>query len=368
MELQKEDIKRFLNEKPGYLKEGATRLQERLEKQGFVVSTEDCQEALSECRAEQNSSEKIVREAINDEVPSNFELVSKWQSANGEWLESYKRKKEEVGEGWEVFKNSLIESLEDIKIPSYEKKHSKGNYAVEISLPDLHFGKGNIKTLKDNFFKTIKNLLDDIDISKVDKFILPIGNDGMNSEGLRSTTTSGTPQFDSAPWYETFSAYVSSIIEAVTFLNKIAPVQVVVVQGNHDWERMFYAGDVIKAWFRNESTVVVDNAPEPRKYVKYGKCLIMYTHGDKEKTADMPLIMATEMPLLFAETKHREVHCGHLHKEMLNEFRGIKVRFMPSICTTDDWHKQMGYDSYRCAQALIWDKEKGLRGFVQDNL
>jgi hypothetical protein len=71
---------------------------------------------------------------------------------------------------------------------------------------------------------------------------------------------------------------------------------------------------------------------------------------------------------MFAETKHREAHCGHLHKEMVNEYRGIKVRFLPSICTTDDWHKQMGYEAYRCAQAYIWNKETGLEGFLQHNL
>jgi len=367
--MNKEDIKRFLNERPGYLKEGSSRLQEMLERRGCAVTGEDCLEALAECRKEQNSSEKIIQEAISDEIPSNFELVSRWQGADGKWLESYKRKKEDSGEGWGVFKNSLVEALEGINIPSYNKKHSnKGQHAVEISLPDLHFGKNSLEELKNNFFTSISNILNEIDLSRVERFILPIGNDGMNSEGMRSSTTAGTPQFDSAPWYETFSAYVSSIVEAVTMLNQIAPVDVVVVQGNHDWERMFYAGDVIKSWFRNEPTVTVQNNPEPRKYYVYGKCLLMYTHGDKEKAADMPLIMATEVPLLFAETKHREVHCGHLHKEMLNEFRGIKVRFLPSICGTDDWHKQMGYDHYRCAQAFIWDREKGLKGFIQDNI
>ena len=34
----------------------------------------------------------------------------------------------------------------------------------------------------------------------------------------------------------------------------------------------------------------------------------------------MPLIMATENPEMFARTSHREVHCGHLHKEMVNEY------------------------------------------------
>lgn len=369
MILNKEDIKKFLNDKPGYLKEGSSRLQEILERRGYQVTGENCQNALYECRKEQNSSDRIIEEALSDEVPAGFELVSKWQGADGKWLESYKKKKEESGEAWLVFRNKLIESIEKVSpVNEIKPKNTEGSNLVEISLPDLHFGKGDMKKLKEQFFTSILNILNDIKLDQVDRFLLPIGNDGLNSEGLRLTTTAGTPQHDSAPWYETFSTYVSTIIEAIELLNRYAPVDVIVIQGNHDWERMFYAGDVIKAYFRHTASVSVLNTPEPRKYYKYGKCLIMYTHGDKEKAADMPLIMATEQPLMFAETKHREVHCGHLHKEMLNEFRGIKVRFLPSICTTDDWHKQMGYDHYRCAQAFIWNQEKGLKGFIQDNV
>ena len=94
----------------------------------------------------------------------------------------------------------------------------------------------------------------------------------------------------------------------------------------------------------------------------------MFTHGDKEKTADMPLIMATEQPEMFARTTSREVHCGHLHKEMVNEYRGIKVRFLPSICPNDEWHKQMGYEAKRTVQAYIWNKQRRLEGYLQTHV
>ena len=96
--------------------------------------------------------------------------------------------------------------------------------------------------------------------------------------------------------------------------------------------------------------------------------MIMFTHGDKEKPAEMPLIMATEEPEMFARTQHREVHCGHLHKEMINEYRGIKVRFIPSICGNDEWHKMKGYEAKRTGQAHIWNKERGYEGYLQTNI
>ena len=78
--------------------------------------------------------------------------------------------------------------------------------------------------------------------------------------------------------------------------------------------------------------------------------------------------MATEQPEMFARTSHREAHCGHFHKEMLNEYRGVKVRFIPSICPNDEWHKLMGYEAKRTGQAFIWSKKDGFYGYFQTNL
>ena len=75
---------------------------------------------------------------------------------------------------------------------------------------------------------------------------------------------------------------------------------------------MFYSGEFLRAFFLEHEGVTVDNNYDSRKYYEYGTNMIMFTHGDKEKPAEMPLIMATEQPTMFARTTHREVHCGHM--------------------------------------------------------
>ena len=91
--------------------------------------------------------------------------------------------------------------------------------------------------------------------------------------------------------------------------------------------------------------------------------------GDKEKAQELPLLIATEQPEMWSRCKVREVHCGHKHKEMLNEYMGTKVRFIPSICGNDLWHKTQGYvGTLRCGQAYIWNKNRGLEGYLQTNV
>ena len=374
------EIKDFIGERPGYLKKSADVLSERLN-----CALEDCETALYEARKlarnEENTSDSdnVISEFEqfldkNGISQSDVSSVKFWQTVSGQQRFSVVTKGESMSV--ETIKDE-IENFAAVYSPVVEKKdHMKpwsslNPIAYEISLPDIHYGKLhdlNLTQVEDEYMMVVEDLVKKAAGLDIERFILPIGNDGMNSEGMRGTTTKGTPQQDSGGWKDTFRGYWQLITQAVDFLKEKAPVDMIVVSGNHDYERMFYAGDVLAGWYRNDANVTVDNSYSSRKYYEYGQNMLMFTHGDKEKPADMPLIMATEKPELFARTSYREVHCGHLHKEMVNEYRGIKVRFIPSICPNDEWHKQMGYEAKRTGQASIWNKHKGLEGYLQTNV
>ena len=376
--MTKDEIKAFLKLRPGYLKEGAARLSEKLD-----CSVETCRHALKEARLDAKGSDWDL-DNVNESEISEFKQflqdneieetdvksVKFWQNMQGENRFSVVVKGED--DLMKAAKKEMVALLETYS-PKVEKDYARVQDPVvyEISLPDIHYGKYTGQTLdeaEEEYMNTVKDLLSKAQGLNIEKILLPIGNDGMNSEGYSRATTKGTPQQDSAEWQETFVGYCNLMVRAIHYLAKTAPVDVVVVQGNHDYERMFYAGEYLRAFFKNDERVDVDNNFESRKYYKYGVNLIMFTHGDKEKPAEMPLIMATEQPMLFAETKFREVHCGHKHKEQVDEYRGIKVRFIPSICANDAWHKMMGYEAKRTGQAHIWSKQRGYEGYLQTNI
>jgi hypothetical protein len=223
--------------------------------------------------------------------------------------------------------------------------------------------------MEENYMKAIVDLHRKADGLEIERFLLPVGNDGLNSEGYSMATTKGTPQQDSMMWRQSFRGYWHLVMKAIDYLAEHAPVDVIVVQGNHDFERMFYVGEVLNAMYHNNKNVTVDNSLDTRKYYEYGINMIMFTHGDKEKPQELPLLIATEQPEMWSRAKVREVHCGHKHKEMLNEYMGTKVRFIPSICGNDAWHKTQGYvGTLRCGQAFIWNKNRGLEGYLQTNI
>tara|TARA_R110002020_G_scaffold30759_8_gene96658 strand:- start:778 stop:1911 length:1134 start_codon:yes stop_codon:yes gene_type:complete len=376
--ITKDEIKQFLKEKPGYLKEGAARLSERLD-----CSVDTCSHALREARMDAKENDFDLDNVNKSEMTefkqfledneideADVKSVKFWQNMGGDNRFSVVVKSED--DLLKTQTKELIKLVESYS-PTVEQKYpsKKDTVAYEISLPDIHYGKSSGQTLdeaEDEYMNVVKDLLNKSKGLNVDKIILPVGNDGMNSEGYSRATTKGTPQHDSAEWQETFVGYCSLMVRAICYLARTAPVDVVVIQGNHDYERMFYSGEFLRAFFLNDERVTIDNNYDSRKYYNYGVNLIMYTHGDKEKPAEMPLIMATEQPMLFAQAKFREVHCGHLHKEMVNEYRGVKVRFIPSICGNDAWHKMMGYEAKRTGQAHIWSKTRGYEGYLQTNV
>lgn len=379
--MNRDELIEKLRTKKGYLKKGV----------GFLAKEWDVSEELvKECKrlvaSEEYLQDKIVNENHHDVKDSAFvehlkkngltmadiKSVKFWQNFNGE--QRYSIVTHNQWHEMPLVKDELLKYIEDrsVKVPKIKYKKCKDPILYEISLPDIHYGKITDEpedTIEKHYIKAIMELHRKADGLDIDRFLLPVGNDGLNSEGMSRATTKGTPQQDNKRWRETFRGYWHLVSKAIDYLTQFAPVDVVVVQGNHDFERMFYAGEVLAALYKNNKNVTVDNSLDARKYYEYGVNMIMFTHGDKEKTQELPLLIATEQPEMWSRAKVREIHCGHKHKEMLNEYMGTKVRFIPSICGNDLWHKTQGYvGTLRCGQAYIWNKNRGLEGYLQTNI
>jgi len=380
--MTKDELIEKLETKKSYQKKGVDWLAKEWDVDPKLV--QECKKAvtsaayLQESMNNNNENELKTSTKYLDHLKENgltqadVKSVKFWQNMVGEQRFSIV-----THNSWHEMPNVKAELLDyiktrSVKVPKIKYKKSKDPICYEISLPDIHYGKITdepMETIEKHYIQAIMDLHKKADGLEIDRFLLPVGNDGLNSEGMSRATTKGTPQQDNMRWRESFRGYWHLVSKAIDYLAQFAPVDVIVVQGNHDFERMFYAGEVLDAIYKNNKNVTVDNGLDARKYYEYGINMIMFTHGDKEKTQELPLLIATEQPVMWSRCKVREVHCGHRHKEMLNEYMGTKVRFIPSICGNDLWHKTQGYvGTLRCGQAYIWNKNRGLEGYLQTNV
>lgn len=286
----------------------------------------------------------------------------------------FKKKKVEFNE--KLILDSIKQVVSEFKPvqTKIERKQFKSDNMLEIAIEDHHYGQlsnesetgedYNLEISKKLYLDTVDYMLTNSEVYKPEQILLVVGSDFFNVDTTDSTTYAGTYQAEADRWKKTFTTGVELIIEAIEKCRKLAKVQVVIVQGNHDFTKSFYLGIALSQRYSSTSDVHVDCSEMVRKYTTWGKALLCFTHGDKEVKGKLPLIISREQPESFAQAKFIEVHCGHLHKEkeslvMCDEDVSIKERILPSLCAIDDWHSVKGYSHIRESQSFVWNKEKG---------
>ena len=142
-------------------------------------------------------------------------------------------------------------------------------------------------------------------------------------------------------------------------LEKHAHVIVRNNRGNHDPHQAYMLSLALDALFSEEPRVTVEMTPASFYYYRFGKTLIGSTHGDGAKLADLPLIMASDVPADWAASTWRVWHCGHFHHDQLKDHPGCTVETHRTLAVNDAWHKHNGYRSGRDMKAVIYHREHG---------
>jgi UDP-2,3-diacylglucosamine pyrophosphatase LpxH len=302
-------------------------------------------------------------------IPTGMKVKKMWQGGKGGELR-YSYEAVKATENYEDISSAIKESIKDY-IPlslSKELTSLKEDYCYILSFTDLHFGKEPIEDTKKKLFESLKGLLQDAQPEKGSHFKIIIGNDLLNSDTVGYTTTKGTPQFDHVEWKDSYVAAYQAMLDVINIINDNyqGTIEVINIPGNHDYMKGFTVGEVIKGFFHNFSNITVNNQNEDRKYSTWGKNLWMFDHGEL-KASQYPLLMATEKPKLWGEAINREVFCGHLHHIKDEEYPGVLIRFLPSLCRSDAWHQKRGYISKKRAQLFKYNKT-GLQSMHQYNM
>lgn len=247
------------------------------------------------------------------------------------------------------------------------KHHSNGKL-LEVNVSDLHLNKlGYIDGEYDHsiaeksFFYIIDNVIKQTKHIKFEKILFIWSHDFFNIDNMSKSTTRGTPQDVSTSFSNMYKQGKRMLISAIDILKQIAPVETVQVGANHDRLTAYTMSEVLSAWYRNDDNVAIDNDPLSRKYRRFGKCLIGFSHGNSEKKR-LGKIMPVEARKQWGETLFAEIHAGHFHSEQaVKEENGVIVRYLSSPSGTDTWHFESGYvGAIKKAQSFVWDKDRGL--------
>lgn len=202
-----------------------------------------------------------------------------------------------------------------------------------------------------------------------ERILLPVGNDFFQADNWLNQTAKGTVVDHDGRFPKVFDAGCEEMEAAIELLLRIAPVDVVYVPGNHDPSTSFSLVKYIEGRFHGNKHVRVDRSPSPRKYYRFGVNLLGLTHGNEEKTQDLPLLMAQERSQDWAQTSTHEWFTGHLHRKRsfvtknTEEKMGVRVWTVPALSGTDSWHHAKAFvGCHRAAEGFVYGRESGYMG------
>lgn len=218
----------------------------------------------------------------------------------------------------------------------------------------------NMQIAEDIFFHVIDDVIYRVKDKHFEKVLFAVGNDFVNADNLSGTTTRGTPQDNAESWFKAVDKATELIIRATDMLTKIAPVDVVLVPSNHDLHTMFGVMQTVKAWYRKDSKVNVDDSPLPRKYYDFGKILVALSHDVKVK--DALQIITTEAKSMWSDCEHIVLMLAHLHQSMVYEKQGyLEILRLPTVSGWSRWSNDKGYiQSEKKSQSFIIDSKLGI--------
>ena len=310
---------------------------------------------------------------------SNFNPKSNWSHG---WLKTKEAsifiKNKEGIISFDEMRAKFITEMSEYS-PTYKnlkRKPITDKHLLVIDIADLHIGKLADKSETGDSYNTdigVKRALEGVNgiLSKakgfpIDKILFIIGNDVLHIDNANKSTSAGTTQDVDGMWYKNYEIARDLYIKIIEMLVNVADVHIVHNPSNHDYISGFMLADSVYCWFRKHKHITFDVSNSHRKYFTYGKNLIGSSHGDGAKMQDMPLLMANEAPLQWANTFYRYIYLHHIHHKDVTKFKsgkdyqGVTVEYLRSPSGTDSWHHRNGYQhAPKAIEAFIHSKNFG---------
>jgi len=275
---------------------------------------------------------------------------------------------------------AMIAGAKGISRPAIKKpKATKSDAYAVLVVADTHFGKYawsdgtghddyDLAIAADRVAASSEQLLATCAAYKPARVLVAYLGDLFHADTPALTTTGGTPLAGSTDGrlQKMIQVGCDTLLGIVERAAGIAPVDTLVVNGNHDETLSWAFQRILLERFRKDGRVTPSGAFTGRQYVTYGRNLLGFAHGHKAKKK-LPQVMALERPAAWSTCPYREWHTGHLHHQSAEWSRpietidGVLVRIAPSLSPPDDYHAVNGWVGQREAmEAFVYDAAGGL--------
>lgn len=279
---------------------------------------------------------------------------------------------------YDQIRDELVQEMKSYapKYPKLKRTRVENPHLLVIDPADVHIGKlamsaetgseYNIEIAVQRCVEGVRGIMNKVSTINFDKVVLIIGNDILHIDTPFRKTTAGTPQDTDRQWWYMFQEAKKLYVKLIEELLTVADVHVIYNPSNHDFTYGFMLADAVSSWFAHSKSVTFDVDMVHRKYFKYGSNLIGTSHGDGAKENDLPLLMASEVPKLWAETVFRYIYLHHIHHKKTikwqsgKDYHGATVEYLRTPSEADGWHDRNGYTAVpKAIEAFVHHPDEG---------
>ena len=190
--------------------------------------------------------------------------------------------------------------------------------------------------------------------------------DFLHYDGLQAVTPSHGHLLDADGRYSKLVGAAIRMLRTVVdmALARHEVVHVVMAEGNHDMASSVWLRHMFAALYEKEPRVTVDTSALPYYVYQHGETMLAFHHGHLSKNAQLPLLFASQYPVMWGQTKKRYAHTGHRHHVEEKEHPGMKVVQHPTLAARDAYAARGGWISEREATAITYHNRTGKCGTV----
>lgn len=145
-----------------------------------------------------------------------------------------------------------------------------------------------------------------------------------------------------------YSKILDVALEATSYmvekaLEKHEIVHFININGNHDITSGHAIRAYMRAYFRNNPRVIIDESHKEIKYFCMGSTLLGFAHGDGLKMRDAGEVMVADNESILSTTSNRYFHFGHIHKDSVYDGRLCRSESHRNLSPLNNWAAHMGY-------------------------
>lgn len=186
--------------------------------------------------------------------------------------------------------------------------------------------------------------------------------DFLHADGLIPITpTSGHVLDADGRFSKVVQASIRVLRRLVDFaLDHHGQVVVLMAEGNHDMSSSVWLRAMFRALYEREPRVHVIDSELPYYCHQHGATMLAFHHGHLHKNDGLPILFASQFPLIWGTTSKRYAHTGHRHHHEEKEHSGMTVIQHPTLAARDAYASRGGWIAERQATATTYHARFGL--------